>query len=212
MSNPRLQDIRFIEHLEVYVPRDPPVGGTRERGDRGALAALRRGLGKDVGAVPEMYPYVVPWLPRDQAPGWEWREHAYYLVASLFGLYPSIWFSFDTGNKRSTLGTAMLQLARRIEANTGNHESADARFAALLNTTTIDLPEHLRHAISLLKARDVPVDWAQLLRDVQDWTVPYRPVQRAWARAYWASSDSNATDVPGDDSDSEADTEVPDDV
>ena len=34
--------------------------------NRGALAALRRGLGRPPGTAPEMYPYVVPWLPEDR--------------------------------------------------------------------------------------------------------------------------------------------------
>ena len=43
----------FITYLEEL----------RDREDRGALAALRRGLGQPPGSAVEMYRYVVPWLP-----------------------------------------------------------------------------------------------------------------------------------------------------
>ena len=57
---------------------------------------------------------------------------------------------------------------------------------ALLNAHPDELGRHLRHAVSLLKAHEVPIDWAQLLRDVQEWTYEGRPVQLDWARAFWA--------------------------
>ena len=66
----------FITYLE----------GLAEREERGALAALRRGLGQPPGTVAAIFPYVVPWLPQDPAP---WEEAAYYLIAALFALYPS---------------------------------------------------------------------------------------------------------------------------
>src|ERR1035437_1147702 len=73
-----------------------------ERDDRGALAALRRGLGKEPGEAPEMFPYVVPWLPRQAS---IWAEQAYYLVASLFGLHSKPW---NRGpDARSDLGASL---------------------------------------------------------------------------------------------------------
>ena len=60
--------------------------------DRAALAALRRGLGRPPGETMEMYPYVAPYtngLTRKQ-------EDAYYLISTLFGLYPGEnWSSSD---------------------------------------------------------------------------------------------------------------------
>src|ERR687886_2267464 len=106
MSYPRSRDLTFIAHLERYVPRDPPEGSTSEGGDRAALAALRRGLGKAVGDAPEMYPYVVPALGDVD----ERQERPFYLIASLFALHPSI-RSRDVGNSVS-LGASLLQLAR----------------------------------------------------------------------------------------------------
>jgi CRISPR type I-E-associated protein CasB/Cse2 len=56
------------------------------REDRGALAALRRGLGQPPGTAREMYPYVVRWLPAEASAQ---REAAYFLVAALFAYHPN---------------------------------------------------------------------------------------------------------------------------
>jgi len=51
-----------------------------EHKDRGALAALRRGLGRTPGEATEIFPYVVPYLPDGTGPR---EEEAWYLIASL---------------------------------------------------------------------------------------------------------------------------------
>src|SRR5436309_6159743 len=136
MSYPRLRDLTFVARLERYVPRDPPEGSTREGGDRAALAALRRGLGKAVGDAREMYPYVVPALGDVD----ERQEPAFYLIASLFALHPSI-RPRDAGNSLN-LGASLLQLARKIESEGNKRDGVERRFVALLNAAPHDLAEH----------------------------------------------------------------------
>ncbi|MBC7236477.1 MAG: type I-E CRISPR-associated protein Cse2/CasB [Chloroflexi bacterium] len=145
--------------------------------DRGALAALRRGLGQPPGTVPAMYPYVVPWLPVDARP---WQEAAYYLVAALFALHP------DPGGA-GNLG-ASFRLAEAKEGGSAADERVSAverRFTALLSVHPDDLPDYLRQAIGFLRSKEVPVDWHQLFQDIQNWGHPAHRVQREWARAYW---------------------------
>lgn len=171
MSPPRDVEHRFVAFL----------AGLAEQEDRAALAALRRGLGKAPGEAADLYPYLVPWLPR--LPANPWQEDAYYLVASLFGWHPLSWRGAegDGDRARSTnLGVSFARLAGEAEG-----AGVERRFVALLNADRDDLPEHLRHGVGLLKAHEVPVDWAQLLHDVQGWGWPSRSVQRGWARAFW---------------------------
>lgn len=139
--------------------------------NRAALAALRRGLGKAPGSVPETFPYVVPFLPKQSKP---WIEDACYLIASLFAMHPS---SDKTGNMGS-------HFARTLEANSEN-EAVNRRFTALLACHSNDLPFYLRQAISFLKSKEVPVNWHQLIRDINHWDHPDRFVQRNWANAFW---------------------------
>jgi CRISPR system Cascade subunit CasB len=154
----------FIESLErLYVNEE-----------RGALAALRRGLGRAPGTAMEMHPYVVPFtrdLNRRQ-------EDALYVVAALFGLYPRESWRRGIGEKFSNLG-ASLKLLKREKDSGG----VERRFVALLNCRAEDLPNHLRQFVGLLKTNDIPIDWPQLLRDVIRWDDDEN-VQRNWARAF----------------------------
>lgn len=165
--------------------------------DRGALAALRRGLGKAPGAAMEMHPYVVPFtreLHRRQ-------EDAFYVVAALFGLYPRESWRRGEKEKFSNLG-ASLKLLKKEKDSGG----VERRFVALLNCRAEDLPNHLRQFGGLLKTNDVPIDWVQLLRDVINWNFDDN-VQRNWARAFWAADPKPETTATDDAPATDASTE-----
>lgn len=140
-----------------------------KRDDRAALAALRRGLGKTPGTAPEMYPFVAPYLDPNEDARW---EEACYLIAALFASHPS------GDHPAHNFGASFARLSQE-------GGGPERRFTALLASHRENLPHRLRQAVALLKAHDVPVDWYQLLRDVGRWNDDQRPVQRAWARAFW---------------------------
>ena len=148
--------------------------------DRAALAALRRGLGRPPGTVPEMYPYVVRFLPKKAYPN-SWTEQSYYLIAALYALHPE---SADKGN----LGT---HFARKLDPNPDLNAAVERRFTALLTAHPDDLADYLRQAISFLKSKDVEINWHQLMWDVRDWGNPDRQnwVQKRWAREFWGRRD-----------------------
>jgi CRISPR system Cascade subunit CasB len=164
MNQPPDYVLRFVAHLRRLADNDDPAG-------RAALAKLRRGLGKPPGAALETLAVVQPHLPPGLRPE---AESACYLAASLFAEHP------QPGGGGS-LGRAFALLAQRRQA-----ESLEKRFVALLNADEEDLPEHLRHAVSLLKSEGVAVDWACLIDDLQRWDHPARFVQRQWAWDFWA--------------------------
>ncbi len=154
------------------------LGALVDRGDRAALAALRRGLGKPPALVPEMDRFVVPWLRGDQpAPD----DAAFYRVASLFAAWHQ---GSDLLEEFSgSLGKSLRVLADDMPD--GHQAGVERRFMALLATHHEELPTHLRHVVSLLRSRGVAVDWARLLRDLVRWNHPDRIVQRQWARDFW---------------------------
>ena len=152
----------FIEYLESL------------RDDRGALAALRRGLGQPPGTVTSMYPCVVPWLPAEAPP---WQETAYYLIAALFAYHPA---DGGTGNMGHHFG--------RARDPQRDDTAIERRFTALLAAHPDDLDGYLRQAVSFLRAQEVPINWHQLLTDVRGWGHPDRYVQRQWAGAFWGRS------------------------
>ena len=153
---------RFIEHIESL------------RDNRGALAALRRGLGQPPGTAAEQFRYVVPWLASDCS---RQEEDAFYLIAGLFALHPATGGSGDIGSSMA-----------RARDPLSDNAAIERRFTALLAAHPEDLPFYLRQTVSFLRSRDVPVDWNQLLTDLRAWSHPDRYVQRRWARSYWGSA------------------------
>ncbi len=169
-ANSSAREERFTDFLEELYERD----------DRAALAALRRGLGRAPGEASEMHRYVVPRVQGLNV----WQEDAYYITAALFALHPGRSWGASDGAKQSTnLGASLGKMARE------NKESAsiERRFVGLLNARTEELPIHLRNVISLLKSKEIPIDWTQLLKDINNWNRESRRVQRDWARAFWSS-------------------------
>lgn len=149
--------------------------------DRGALADLRSGLGKKPSQMARVHKHVVPYLP-DKC----YNDRWYYVTATLFGSFPK------HRNGRS-LGAAFQLL--RAKSN-----SMEARFVALLNAYPDDLDEHLRHAVSLLKANEQPFDWFHLFGDLLKWDHPEGHVQLRWARDFYKSLAGNKTEELGLDS------------
>jgi len=178
----------FVARLRQFVPaeRDAPAVKSYKRA---ALAALRRGLGKAPGEAPEMFPYIIPALPTGLSTR---NEQAYFLIASLFAWRPLEW-PYTPGDPHlnpSANPSANHSLGvsyRRLAEKTGS-DSVEKRFIALLNAHQDDLPAHLRHAVGLITAQEIPIDWTRLLYDVLWWNEPNRSSQLSWARGYWAAS------------------------
>ena len=150
----------FIEHLE------------RLQENKQALAALRKGLGKPIGAATEMYAYVVPYIPDEASIH---VESIYYLVATLFALHPS---SVSEGN----FGDHYAQV---LAMNPDARVALERRFTCLLSAHSDDLPFYLRQSISFLKSKEVSINWNQLFQDLLKWNSPYKTVQRRWANKFW---------------------------
>ncbi|NLX43893.1 MAG: type I-E CRISPR-associated protein Cse2/CasB [Chloroflexi bacterium] len=168
--------VPFVERLEDLANRE----------DRGALAALRRGLGQPAGTVSAMYPWVVPWLPENCPP---WTEATYYTVASLFALHPSSGRDANLGvSLRRAGGSDSSAGGDAGEGSGGAMASVERRLVALLAANSEDLPGLLRQAISLLRSKEIPVNWHQLFLDLQQWGAPSRRVQRTWAAGFWGRS------------------------
>lgn len=157
----------------------------KERDDRAALAALRRGLGKPAGAASEMFPYVEPFIPVND---YARNVDAAYLVASLFGLHPNHGGPSDDARSRQQRGFgASLAHIRRREGGEDEDEGVARRLGALLNCDREALPEHLRHLVTLFHSRslETPIDFGQLYDDIVRWDAPDRHVQRDWAAGFW---------------------------
>ncbi len=152
--------------------------------DRGALAELRSGLGKEPGAMAQVHRHVVPYLPQHTR-----DDRWHYVTATLFGAFPE-------HRPRVSLGKAFAPLR-------ANSDSVEARFVALLNAHAEDLDDHLRHEVSLLRANQQAFDWFRLFDDLLHWDLPDRLVQLRWARDFYGvpaiesgSSDEGSANEP----------------
>ncbi|MFH2102438.1 MAG: type I-E CRISPR-associated protein Cse2/CasB [Chloroflexota bacterium] len=152
----------FVDHLYSLAKSE----------NRGALAALRRGLGQPPGSVAEMYRYIVPHLPTARN-----QEIACYLIAPLFALHPK---PGGVGN----FGAHM----RKCDPDGKSSDALERRFTALLSAHPDDLPGYLRQSVTFLKSKEIPVNWNQLFWDLQNWDDEDRRVQKKWASAFWRRS------------------------
>jgi CRISPR system Cascade subunit CasB len=159
MSDERFWEDRFLGRLRALAPSDD-----KKDWDRGVLAELRRGLGKELSHVLSRQGRLFPMVP-------DFALHDAVLVACLFAMHP------DPGGE-GTLGSAF----RQIRDESG---SIEKRFVALLDADREDLADHLRHNVSLLRAKNVVIDWARLLRDLRGWNHESRFVQIQWSRDFW---------------------------
>ena len=188
MTDHASREERFILYLEQL----------RDRDDRAALAALRRGLGKPPGTALSMAPFVEPWVRGLK----KWERWCHYLVAALFASHPGERRARndvpEPENSRRNLGHAFAAVADAYTKDGVQPDNArkrlERRFTVLLNAHSEDLPRHLRYAISLAKSEHVVVDYLTLLRDLRFWDNESRWVQQRWAAAFWAGNGSAEAD------------------
>jgi len=146
--------------------------------DRGALADLRTGLGKEPGQMARVHRHVVPYLPEQR-----YNDRWYYITATLFGLFPE-------HRKGRSLGAAFQPLRAKSD-------SMETRFVALLNAHPDDLDDHLRHIVRLLESAKPPqpLDWFRLFDDLLQWEYPEGHVQLKWAQDFYKSNKSSGGDT-----------------
>ncbi|MCC6388233.1 MAG: type I-E CRISPR-associated protein Cse2/CasB [Dehalococcoidia bacterium] len=174
-----------------------PDDARGHRGDRGAMSALRRGLGAPDGYSAERSRVVAPFVPANARDA---DEAAMYMVASLFALHPHHTLVNEDMPRSRGLGATLARI--RIRADGDEDKGVERRFILALDSDAEHLPERLRHLVTLLDARlpGAPVDYFALFQDILDWHAADHRVQRRWARGFYArNTDTSETDEqPGE--------------
>jgi CRISPR type I-E-associated protein CasB/Cse2 len=124
----------FVNYLESLV----------DHGDRQALAELRRGLTAEPSRLLGVYRYVGRFLADGEA---GWNEQRFLLVASLFALYHQ---GSETASKSPPQGFG--DSFRQLYEQTDRRRSVERRFLLLVASHPHRLSDHLRHAITLMRA------------------------------------------------------------
>lgn len=227
---------QFVKYLQkklagfVFNEDDEWIGEVNEeQRNRVALARLRRSRGKHPNQSHEAHRYVTYFTSSISG----WKEECFYYVAELFAAYPDregSWLKERDGGgyQQTNLGASFRKLVDRLVEEDDSSEDdetkrkkaterVERRFTALLATSRNNLLDRLIHALSLLKAKEVPVDWQRLLFDLQQWEGQNplvvkdnkRPsVQRQWAKAFWTSP-KNQSESPDSGSESDLNQAVP---
>ncbi|MCP5094613.1 MAG: type I-E CRISPR-associated protein Cse2/CasB [Chloroflexi bacterium] len=159
----------FVTYLESLTQAD----------DRGALAALRRGLGQPPGTVPDMFPYVIRHIPENAS---RWKEQVYYLIASVYALHP-----------KSTIKAGLNMgdhFSLTLDPDPERNKAIERRFTSLLTAHPEDMPTYLRQAVSFLKSQKedgIAINWHQLMGHMLQWNKPEKRVnvQKRWANQFW---------------------------
>ncbi len=218
---------RFVAALERLAKRDDSAS----RAALAALrSGLGKPPGSVVAMYQYIGDHLVGTRPEDRWPIRPFDQQYnddLFTVASLFGLHP-IARSGDDETVTATTSDGVPTASAPIEPapptaamadrrnrqpflaalqplRTGDKErdqALDRRVVALLNADREALPTLLRQLVGLLGDERGPVDWLQLLRDLNQWDHPDRSVQKRWAGAWWAASTrseiAGASDSPSE--------------
>ncbi|MDX2064745.1 MAG: type I-E CRISPR-associated protein Cse2/CasB [Fimbriimonadaceae bacterium] len=155
--------------------------------NRGALAALRSGLGKKPGQATRMYPYVLRFINRKEQRN-EVIE-ATFLTASLFAAYSSDSAEPPVGN----LGASLRKATQKH-----GEEGLAKRLTALLDADREDVPNHLPGLVSLCASANAPIHWVALCEDIRNLLSPYEDardhVRLEWAKHFWSPTPEAESD------------------
>lgn len=188
---------RLVDHLNSLVTNN----------DLGALALLRRALGRNLGETPEIYAHALPYLGTVGGARRMREEDAALLIVSLFALWHQ-----GKAVPRSAEHTSLGKAFRLLMDQSGS-TSIEQRFIALLRANNDQLPNQLRHAIALLRAKDIPLDWALLFSDLCQWDQEGQrarhSVRRSWARDFWERpTEPEEAEVGGENATTDGDDEI----
>ncbi|MFE0422318.1 type I-E CRISPR-associated protein Cse2/CasB [Streptomyces sp. NPDC058953] len=175
--------------------RTDPLSGAKTRAPGEDLAALRAGLGRPAGTVPELWPFYTSPVDGRVTPELE-AEHA---ALALYGLHQQSQ-SRPMHKPGIPMGTALRALHRTERFG---KEAVDRRVAAAVQTTSVSaLVYRLRGLVTQLRSVEQPVDYDQLLLDIQRWTTPgaRQQVRRRWGLAYHAWGARADAGAPPEDS------------
>jgi CRISPR system Cascade subunit CasB len=172
-------------HREYFWERHTAGDGAWRRASDtpsgGDLAALRRGIGREAGSVPEMWPFYTTLTADGRLTD---RLQAEHVVLTLFAVHQQ---SRSQPAQRDGVGLGSAIRALR-ESEQFSPEAVDRRFAAAATATSLaELSVHLRGLISQLRGVRSGLDYSLLFRDLRDWQWPDRvaAVRRRWGSQYF---------------------------
>ncbi|WP_051196399.1 type I-E CRISPR-associated protein Cse2/CasB [Jonesia quinghaiensis] len=173
---------------------------------RGTLAALRRAAGKRPGETPEIWDITMsglaeydqnPWVRRLQRSAPEAptpHESAAHIVLCLYATHQQ-----SQANNMNDPNTPLGRAIQRLHATGRESGGLNKRFTALATSQDIDEAAfHLRGIVTLLRRQSIPLDYAQLARDLVNFQDPERrgQVLLRWSRDFHRTRADTQTATP----------------
>jgi CRISPR system Cascade subunit CasB len=166
------------------------------------LAALRRGIGQEVGTVPQMWSLYATRAAEDDGSSDLARKRriaAEHVALTLYGSHQQA-RSRPVHRNGIGLGRAItnLKLTERF-----SEQALERRFAAAATATSFsELIHHLRGLVALLRAdQTITLDYTTLVADLTDWQydVSRSRTVRKWGLDYvWSSKDDEESTDTGE--------------
>jgi len=161
---PKKTTTERVREAEEFVTRLKPLASDASRGER---AALRRYWSEGTRA------YALPVLGKLGAIG----HSAKTITAALFALHPS-----------HALIRSFGDTCRRVAGK--NKDTFEPHFRRLLSTTDIiELGDHLYRMVKRAERESIPVNYVQLLRDLNGWKYYADDIKTRWAKDFWQAID-----------------------
>lgn len=167
----------YLWEQRLHPVRSGETGGI----DGAVLAALRRGIGREAGTVPEMWPYYRELNDRGEATP---RLHAEHHVLALFAVHQ------QSKPKSVHLRSVGVGTAMAVLRNSGrfSERAVERRFAAFATATSLtEAATHLRGLITQLREIEQRLDYTQLMEDLVRWQYPASAgaVRRRWGMQFF---------------------------
>lgn len=172
-----------------YTARRIAQLSTGSGGQKGALAELRRGVGKTPGEEPGLWGEFLLDLPEELYGNQgepSWAEWAIYTALTLFALHqqgrdPA---KDSVSVQDQGLGKAAASLIR----NEDDRQRILRRFQMIVTSGSVqELSYHLRGLVQLLKAGGIGMDYPALAKDLYYWQNPARTnrVKLKWGQDFY---------------------------
>lgn len=194
-ENKIADEIIFLESLKkrlgvkVKQEQEEDEDEQKLKEDRAGQAILKRAMSGE----PEHVRKVHEFMPKNIRNLSTWEEDRIWIpVACLFVYYPQNINRVRDPKKRN-FGRSCWNLALDID-RTGQSKGTPRRFKALLDTSLVDIRSPLNNLVRQMKSRGIPIDYPQLLIDLQQWEHPKQYIQDNWARTYWGAAPPNTED------------------
>lgn len=146
--------------------------------DRGPLADLRRGFSK--ATETRAWPYIARFCDLND----DRLRTAFQTVGAAWATHP-----LNDDSEYANIGTVLRRIAQQQSGKESDVLSTfEARFRRLLACSSREeLCLHLKAVIQAAKAKDIPISYRNLIKDIYFWN---DSVKLRWAQQYWGDFSS----------------------